>query len=255
MGSVASEARDFCFLHSSCQVRSSLLTAMEAYFNTYLTDKNEQVVKDVTAHLAETGVSRPTDLGFLCRASGEVSAGMVRLGCPQWWTAEHFDILRRAIEAQAANRHGVVALALLELAPPTGGRVDSKGSPPAAVRSNNPLPGMPAPGGGNVSTGTPPAAVGSRDSPPGPVNDSADYMGSGPSSGGRVDSKGSPPAAVRSNNPLPAQSLCCSLAEMTITARAQSTGAPAGVVPTETVAACARSTGAPAGVVPTETLA
>merc|ERR1712129_164646 len=145
---------------------------------------NKHLVKQLAAHLAETGVSKPTDLGFLSRASGEVSAGMVRLGCPQWWTAEHFDILRRAIEAQASNRHGL-ALALLELAPPTGGRVDSKGSPPAAVRSNNPLPGMPAPGGGNVSTGTPPAAVGSRDSPLGPVNDSADYMGSGPSSGGR----------------------------------------------------------------------
>merc|ERR1712204_106997 len=124
------------------------------------------------------------------------------------------DILRRAIEAQARNRHGVVALALLELAPPTGGRVDSKGSPPVAMRSNNPLPGLPAPGGGNVSLGTPPAAVGSSDSPPGLVKVSADYKGSGSSSGGRADSKGSPPVAVRSNNPLPAKSPGCSLAEL-----------------------------------------
>merc|ERR1712129_429027 len=175
---------------------------------------NKHLVKQLAAHLAETGVSKPTDLGFLSRASGEVSAGMVRLGCPQWWTAEHFDILRRAIEAQASNRHGVVALALLELAPPPGGRVDSKGSPPVAVGANTPLPGLPASGEGNVSTGTPLAAVGSSNSPPGLVNGSADYVGSGSSSGGRVDSKGSPPAAVEANTSLPAQSLSCSLADI-----------------------------------------
>merc|ERR1712129_635244 len=107
--------------------------------------------------------------GFLSLASGEVSAGMVRLGCPQWWKAEHFGILRRAIEEQAANRQGVVALALLELGPPTGGRVVSTGSPPAAVGGKTSLPGAPASGGGNVSTEAPPAAVGGKTSPPGPV--------------------------------------------------------------------------------------
>ena len=104
----------FCF--SFCQVPflirsgTSTMAAMDLYPQNFKTDENGTLVKQVAAHLAEPGVSKPTDLGFLSRVSGGVSAGMVRLGCPQWWTAEHFDILRRAIEAQASNRHGVEPL-------------------------------------------------------------------------------------------------------------------------------------------------
>ena len=187
---------------------------MEAYFEKFLNEGNTHLVKDVVAHLAETGVSKPSDLGFLSRASGEVSAGMVRLGCPQWWKAEHFDILRRAIEEQASNRHGVVALALLELGPPTRGRAASAEAPPVAVGANTPLPGVPASGEGTVSTGTPLAAVRSSNPPPGLVNGSADYRGSGSSNGGGSVSKETPAAAVEANTSLPVQSLGCSLAEI-----------------------------------------
>ena len=187
---------------------------MEAYFAKYVTEENEQVVKEVAAHLVETGVRKPSDLGFLSRASGEFSAGMVRLGCPRWWNAGHFDILRLAIEEQAANRQGVVALALLELGPPAGGRVVSTGAPPVAVGGNTSLPGLPASGEGNVSTGAPFVAVGGNTSPPGLDKGSADYGGSGSSIGGGTASKGAPTAAVGANTSLPEPSPMCSLVEI-----------------------------------------
>ena len=130
--------------------------AMEAYLYTFLNDVNKEQIDAIAAHLAERGVRRPSDIGFLCRSSGAASAGLVRLGCPQWWSAEHLSILGRAIEVQAANRQGVIALALLELAPPTGGRVVSTGAPPAAAGGKTSLPGAPASGWGKRFHGSAP---------------------------------------------------------------------------------------------------
>merc|ERR1712129_590293 len=73
---------------------------------------------------------------------------------------EHFHILVRAIRVQAAHRHGVIDLALWELAPPTGGRgsVDSSTAPSVAVAVLVPAP--PSVGPASRGSGTVPARGG-----------------------------------------------------------------------------------------------
>ena len=149
--SVASSAQAGDQFHPFRYTQLPVTMAMEAYLGTSQNEVNKQYIDAIAAHLAERGVRRPSDLGFLCRSSGAASAGLVRLGCPTWWSLEHFSILERAIEVQAANRQGVIALALLELAPPTGGRAVSKGAPPVAVGAQVSLLSVaPASGGGIV---------------------------------------------------------------------------------------------------------
>ena len=143
---------------------------MEAFLLTVQGEAAEQLVRDVAAHLTERGISKPSDLGFLSRSSGEVSAGLVRLGCPEWWCTSHFDILVRAIRVQAAYRQGVVDLALWELAPPTGGcgTLATAGAPSVVVDalvSSPPSVGpalgghVPARGGVASTSGAPTVSV------------------------------------------------------------------------------------------------
>ena len=111
---------------------------MKPYFHTLGFNNLDVYTDDICTHLEECAVRNPTDLGFLARTSGDVSTGLVCLGCPEGWTATHFSILEQAIRVQAANRQGVVGLALLELASPTGGRMASApaGAPPAVAKAS-----------------------------------------------------------------------------------------------------------------------
>merc|ERR1712129_465514 len=80
------------------------------------------------------------------------------MGCPDWWSTEHFDILVRAIRVQAAHRHGVFDLALWVLAPPSGGWSQLITAPTAAVAVLVPAP--PSVGPASRGSGTVPARGG-----------------------------------------------------------------------------------------------